>query len=74
MGRRARTCIISNMTPVKRGISVSIRLTEAEKKLRDDLAEHLGIDPADVMRQALRVFGRQEGIAIEPKKESDAKD
>ena len=51
---------------------MTLRLSDEELKLRDLLAEHLGINEAGVMRQALLRLARAEGIEL-PKEKPQAK-
>lgn len=44
---------------------MTIRLSDDEEKLRDLLADHLGIDGSGVMRQGLLKLAREEGITLE---------
>jgi hypothetical protein len=43
---------------------MTLRLSDAEEKLRDALAIHLGTDGSGVMRQGLLKLARDQGIAI----------
>lgn len=65
--------IISDMPTILRANKMSLRLTDDELQARDRLAEHLGINPADVMRQGLLRFFRDEGLVLETKKEAEPK-
>lgn len=57
-------CIINNMPSVERPHKMTLRLSDAEEKLRDALAIHLGTDGSGVMRQGLLKLARDQGIAI----------
>lgn len=61
-------CIINNMPPIERPEKMSIRLSREEAELRNELAHHLGIDHAGVMRMALLKLARSEDISA-PQKE-----
>lgn len=62
--------IISNMPNPAREIKMTLRLTEEEARLRDALADHLGIDASGVLRMALLKLARAEGVAApQPEKE-----
>ena len=45
---------------------MSLRLSSNEARIRDLLSEHLGVDQAGVMRQALLRMARAEGITLPP--------
>ena len=47
---------------------MTIRLSDDEERLRDLLADHLGIDGSGVMRQGLLKLAREEGITVETEK------
>ena len=59
--------IIEGM-PVKRAHLVAVRLSDEELRLRDLLAEHLGVNEAGVLRQGLLRLARAEGIELPPEK------
>lgn len=50
--------------PLDRPEKMTIRLTHEEAKLRDELADHLGVDGSGVMRMGLLKLARAEGIAV----------
>jgi hypothetical protein len=52
---------------------ISVRLDDEEIQLRDALAHRHGIDGSGVMRQALRRWAREEGIAPAPHAEAKKK-
>lgn len=62
--------IINNMPNPVREVKMTLRLTEDEARLRDALADHLGIDASGVLRMALLKLARIEGVvAPQPEKE-----
>lgn len=60
---KKKVCIIETM-PLDRPEKMTIRLTHEEAKLRDELADHLGVDGSGVMRMGLLKLARAEGIPV----------
>jgi predicted ArsR family transcriptional regulator len=44
---------------------MTIMLSEKEEALRDELADHLGIDASGVMRQGMLDLARREGVTVQ---------
>ena len=58
-------CIIEKMAQENRENTMTLRLTDEEVDLRDQLARQHGINGSGVMRMALRRLAKLEGV--EPK-------
>lgn len=65
-------CIIETM-PLDRPEKMTIRLTHEEAKLRDELADHLGVDGSGVMRMGLLKLARAEGIPVPEMKQKPSR-
>lgn len=66
--------IIRNMHPLERHEKITVRLSDEENSLLQQLTTHLGIDQSGVMRQGLLKLAREEGIvAREAARESKPK-
>lgn len=73
MARPLRVCIINNMPPIDRAEKMTIRLTDGELKVRDEISRRLGISASGTMRQALLKLGESMGIVLPETKEPDPK-